>query len=116
MGRLAWSAGAVESTSGGGVVPIRRGGRGNWGSDKEVRAMLKTVGLAIGVGLITRGISLSSSSLAEEKEPETAIAECTYRGVTYKADALECWDDGYWHRCDGNTGRWINMRQKYKLI
>jgi hypothetical protein len=78
--------------------------------------MLKTVGLAIGVGLITRGISLSSSSLAEEKEPETAIAECTYRGVTYKADALECWDDGYWHRCDGNTGRWINMRQKCKLI
>jgi hypothetical protein len=77
--------------------------------------MLKTVGLAIEVGLITWGIAVSSSSLAEEKEPETAKAECTYQGATYEADALECWNDGYWHRCDGKTGKWINMRQKCKL-
>lgn len=80
--------------------------------------MAKAAGFAIAVGLIAWTVGGSSSVRAEEKDAqaaETEKVECSYQGVSYDADALECWNDGYWHRCDGKTGRWINMRQRCKL-
>jgi len=62
---------------------------------------------------------ISAPSRAEEeavRTAETEKLECTYQGVSYEPGALECWNDGYWRRCDGETGRWINLRQKCKLI
>ena len=77
----------------------------------------KAAGIAIGVGLMAWAVYGSSVS-AEEKDAGVAATEkieCSYQGVSYEPGALECWNDGYWHRCDGKTGRWINMRQKCKL-
>jgi hypothetical protein len=78
--------------------------------------MFKMIGFAVGAAFIAWAIAVSPSSFAAEKGPDTAKQQCMYQGQAYKADALACWNDGFWHQCDGDTGRWINLRQKCKLM
>ena len=80
--------------------------------------MFKRIGfaLAIGVALITWGMAETASSLADETPSPTAETTCKYQGETYPAGELVCWHDGYWRKCDGSTGRWVNLKQKCKLV